>query len=363
MTGMTSARDGGTPARTAAFGCAAVLLAVALALAALEVGVRLFSRQFHVFVPQYMIIDTAGELFVRSDDPVLLYEMRPNVRTETLGLETRTNALGFRDRDYAVPKPRGVYRIAGVGDSIAFGLDMPLAQTYQKRIEARLNERLHDRAYEVVNLGVPGYNMVQYYENLVRKGLRYEPDFVLLSYFPDDFFQPKIPRRWEYWRQLLEVHSHFYKWAHQRLRAVGSGRTGPGLSQFYGDEAALGEGKRALRKTWELLHARGIGLYVVAHPTLEDAYGLRPHLLGYVRDALAGTDTPILDLFPLYKATGRDIRSFRREASDFTHPSPEAAALIADWVIQDWARRGFLGLDKGTKQAHAPAGPVPVSVR
>ena len=346
MDAMDPARDGGRKLRTAAFGGATVALSVVLALAGLELGVRLFSRQFRVFVPQYMIIDTAGELFVRSDDPLLLYEMRPNVRTETLGLVTETNALGFRDRDYAIPKPAGVTRIAGVGDSIAFGLDVPLPRTYQKRIEARLNELSHDRAYEVVNLGVPGYNMVQYHENLVRKGLRYEPDFVLLSYFPDDFFQPKIPRRMEYWQQLLEVHSHFYKWAHQRLRAVRGGRTGPGLSQFYGDAAALNEGKRALRKTWELLRARGIGLYVLAHPTLEDAYGSRPQFVQYVRDALEGTGTPILDLFPLYKATGRDIRSFRREPSDFTHPNAEASALIADWVVQDWARRGLFGLDK-----------------
>jgi hypothetical protein len=340
---MTPERSAGGTVKAVAFGAAAFGLAVFLALAGLEVGVRLFSKQFRGLVPQYMIIDTKGELFARSEDPVLLYEMRPNVRTDALGIATATNSLGFRDRDYAIPKPPGVLRIAGVGDSIAFGLDVPLERTFQKRIESRIGALLPGRAVEVVNLGVPGYNTVQEYENLVRKGLRYQPEFAILSYFPDDFYQPKIPRRVEYWRQLLEVHSHLYKWVHQRMRAA-SARDATGLDLFYGDAAALREGKRALRAIRDLLHARGIGLYVIGHPTLEDEYGSRPHLLGYAREALAGTDTPILDLFPLYRATGRDIRSFRRAPDDFTHPGAEASDLIATWVVDDLAARGLLGL-------------------
>jgi hypothetical protein len=80
----------------------------------------------------------------------------------------------------------------------------------------------------------------------------------------------------------------------------------------------------------------------VIHPTLEPEFAGRTHFVEYVEEALAGTGVPVLNLFPLYQATGRDIRSFRIEERDFTHPDAEAHRLIAGWIEDDWIHRGLI---------------------
>lgn len=338
---MTANKPNISPFKAIVFSFLAIIGSSLFTLLAVEIGLRLFNQAFMNLIPQFMIIDTAGELFFKSEDESLLYEMRPNIQTEALGKITKTNSLGFRDRDYSLTDDPEVFRIIGLGDSIAFGLDMELEKSYHKLIEAELNR--DGFPVEVVNCAVPGYNMVQYYTNYINKAHRYKPDLVLVSYFSDDFFQVKIPKRAEYWKQLLEAYSHFYKFIHQRLRAVDAKKTDDKLQHFYTNQAAVEEGKRALLKLYQQLKSEQVGLYVIVHPTLEDSY--KQHFTQYVIDALEGTDVPVLDLFPFYQATGQEIRSFRLPRlidKDFTHPGENANQLIARWVLDDWRKRGSL---------------------
>ncbi|MBV8199576.1 MAG: SGNH/GDSL hydrolase family protein [Acidobacteria bacterium] len=92
-----------------------------------------------------------------------------------------SNSLGFRDREHAVAKPPGVYRIVVLGDSIAAGLHVERNQDIFPPILEQLLDQAGRRA-EVINLAVSGYNTQQEVEMLREKGLQYHPDLVIVAY-------------------------------------------------------------------------------------------------------------------------------------------------------------------------------------
>jgi lysophospholipase L1-like esterase len=123
--------------------------------------------------------------FQLSHNPKIGYEPVPLVYTgRELGFYDylgASNSLGFRDREHAVAKPAGVYRIVVLGDSIAAGLHVERNEDVFPRILERLLVQDGMRA-EVINLAVSGYNTQQEVEMLREKGLQYHPDLVVVAY-------------------------------------------------------------------------------------------------------------------------------------------------------------------------------------
>ena len=50
------------------------------------------------------------------------------------------NKAGFRDYEYSVDKPEGVFRIAVLGDSLIFGFGVNLEDTFPKVLERMLKK-------------------------------------------------------------------------------------------------------------------------------------------------------------------------------------------------------------------------------
>jgi lysophospholipase L1-like esterase len=123
--------------------------------------------------------------FRASEDPVLRYVPKPGVRG--------VNADGFRDRSYPRVKQGGVYRIIVIGDSIPYGYcndheTLRPEATFPKLLEQELNAgRMPgiDR-FEVLNMGVSGYNTPQEARFLEKYGLAFAPDLVLVTYGLND---------------------------------------------------------------------------------------------------------------------------------------------------------------------------------
>ncbi|ADV60776.1 hypothetical protein Isop_0179 [Isosphaera pallida ATCC 43644] len=108
----------------------------------------------------------------------------PNLKRELYSASFSTNSRGLRDREYALEKPPGVFRIVLMGASIDMGWGVPDALTYENRLEDWLNhvarrERL-GRRFEVINFSVAAYSPAQRVDTLGDDALRYDPDLVLL---------------------------------------------------------------------------------------------------------------------------------------------------------------------------------------
>lgn len=84
------------------------------------------------------------------------------------------NTKGLRDDETSYEKPPGGYRIALVGESLAFGAGVPIDQHFSKLLEGYFKD------VEVVNLDVQGYGLDQELLRLESEGFRYAPDVVLV---------------------------------------------------------------------------------------------------------------------------------------------------------------------------------------
>lgn len=123
--------------------------------------------------------------------PGLSYELIPNVITEDGFF--KINSHGIRDREYIIPKPKDVYRIIVLGDSVTFGTEYPNELTYTKLLEKKLNSNLNSEIkFEVLNAGVCAYNVIQKFILLKHKLLDYQPDLVIFQFINDDYYRNAV---------------------------------------------------------------------------------------------------------------------------------------------------------------------------
>jgi len=121
----------------------------------------------------------------------LIYELRSNMDMPYGDYHVTSNRDGLREsRVYEKPKPMGVKRILGIGDSGMFGWDVPQDENYLASLEHSLAKRAGSKVIEVLNGGIPGYNAQQEIEWLTTKGLAFEPDIVIVGWCGNDFDAP-----------------------------------------------------------------------------------------------------------------------------------------------------------------------------
>ncbi|MDP9121547.1 MAG: SGNH/GDSL hydrolase family protein, partial [Acidobacteriota bacterium] len=98
----------------------------------------------------------------------------------------RINSAGQRDDfEHPLTKAAGTLRIAVVGDSCVESLQVPLAQTFWKRLEGELGPSAAraGRRVEVLDFGVSGYGTAQELLTLRDEVWKYAPDLVLLAFY------------------------------------------------------------------------------------------------------------------------------------------------------------------------------------
>lgn len=120
------------------------------------------------------------------------------------------NADGLNERfDYSIEKDPNVFRIVTLGDSITFGAYVDTKDNYPERLEDLLNSNLtcrNNKKFEVINLGVGGYDIQYAVERFKRRGIKYSPDLVLWHLWNDDFSElreiEEIKAK-QYWEQMI----------------------------------------------------------------------------------------------------------------------------------------------------------------
>lgn len=105
--------------------------------------------------------------------------------TENRSVKISINSQGLRDHEYPYDKPPATRRILLLGDSFAEAVQVPLADTFAKLLEKRLNagDERGNPPVEVLNGGISGYGTDNALLFFRHEGRKYQPDVVLLAFF------------------------------------------------------------------------------------------------------------------------------------------------------------------------------------
>ncbi len=85
--------------------------------------------------------------------------------------------------NYDIVKKPGVFRILTVGDSFTYGLYIDTKDNWTELLEDYLNTHNNCRdidKYEVINLGVPGYDLAYETQRYISRGEKYSPNLIIM---------------------------------------------------------------------------------------------------------------------------------------------------------------------------------------
>jgi len=121
----------------------------------------------------------------------------PTVEKTFMGKTITHNGKGLRGAALGYTKPKGVRRIAFIGDSQTWGWAVSDHETIPEFTAKVINTELQVGHVEVLNFGATGYGVDQSYLRLIGEGLRYQPDIVVLTYFSDnDIWETSSSEAW-----------------------------------------------------------------------------------------------------------------------------------------------------------------------
>ncbi len=152
------------------------LPALALLTGSALVSLAMAELSVRLLVPQPVGLSwlTADGLLVHVPGRAAVF------RRSEYAAEVRFNALGFRGREFATPKPPETLRVLALGDSFVEGLQVGEDAVLTARIEAAFAES--SPRVEVLNLGVSGFGTTEEIDVLDRYGPSLRPDLVVLFF-------------------------------------------------------------------------------------------------------------------------------------------------------------------------------------
>jgi lysophospholipase L1-like esterase len=234
-----------------------------------------------------------------------------------------------------------------VGDSFTFGAARE-SESQPRQLERVLNAGAGAR-YEVINLGVPGYNTEQELLFFRAKGRVLAPDAVIVAFTLSDaelgflgLYRSEYPRLIRL-KEFLKSHVGMYLWAKQILlevrvrRAHAAAKAWPMMAPLL--DAAEGRPSPGWQRCRAALAAfgaecgsRGVPCVLVIWPVLE-RLGDYPyeHLHTFIRAQAEGLGFHVTDLLPTF--AGRDAARLRVSPKDL-HPNAEAHGLAAATIAE-----------------------------
>lgn len=262
----------------------------------------------------------------------------------------QANRLGFREREFPIEKPPGVYRIAIIGDSFTYGNGVEEAE----RLSNLLDKACAGHGCEVLNFGIPGNSTPENTATLERFVLGTHADFVLLAWFTNDpeatvppdrppHFLPLLP--WPAIEQALYANSALMtvlkiRWSDVQIRMWKSDQYVDYMRKRFEnpDAADARDADGALRKFIAVCRRHNLGVGIVLWPHLGLDLGPGYPLAFLHRQVLAtcaAEQVPCVDLWP---PLGAIPNRFSLWASPLdSHPGLQANTLARDEV---WSQFG-----------------------
>lgn len=191
---------------------------VLVLLGVTEVALSRFYPIDYLRVPERAPNNLFREILHRASDvPGLAFELSPNRQKKFEKVWVRTNNFGMRDTEPVPLDDDSVFRIVVLGDSFTFGYRVTGEETYPSVLEARLNQGYDEKQFDVLNMGVSGYNTQDEALVLEHKGLAWKPDLIILGYVLNDpetgpvqpltsyFQEPAVWQRFHLARLIAQV--------------------------------------------------------------------------------------------------------------------------------------------------------------
>jgi hypothetical protein len=155
---------------------------IGLALLSLEVGVRVL----HLMPSRFWRPDaTLGTRLIPGASGWWTQE------EHEFTVPVQINTQGRRDLERPVQKAPGTQRILLLGDSFVEAMQVPIEQTFARKLEGALSRP--DAPVEVLSMGVSGYGTASQYLWYRAEGRAYQPDVVLLSFYPGNDVRNNSP--------------------------------------------------------------------------------------------------------------------------------------------------------------------------
>ncbi|MEM7412251.1 MAG: SGNH/GDSL hydrolase family protein [Myxococcota bacterium] len=274
--------------------------------------------------------DPTRELCTEADTD-LIYRYAPN--------RCGHNAAGYRDRERTLEKPEGRQRLVVLGDSVAVGSGVEVAERFdQATVDALARAGV---AAEAVNLARTGYSTSQELFLLETEAYRYAPDLVVWSYVLNDPADPVhhnangrlgrfyVRPRVHVWHALERLHFKL----RERWAARGCDDEFHRLIHCaYADEVAA-----SIARIGELAAQHATPTLFVIHPVLEADRELVDSSFAELHASLAAqaeaAGLAVVDLLPIYAAHGKE--AVRQEVEgwfDPWHPNAEGHALAGEAI-------------------------------
>jgi lysophospholipase L1-like esterase len=262
------------------------------------------------------------------------------------------NSYGMVGKEYRLKKEKNTFRILILGDSITE------FDWYVRSLEKQLNSNSKlGYNFEIWNGGVCGYEVNQYLNYLRYKGLRYNPDMVIIGFCLNDFNRdsmvvfykdskgftqyyyptPYLERIMSHNRFLFK-HSYLYRFLIVKLETL--------LSQMHQEEKDINIRERTglyyLGKIKRICNSKEIPLFCVIFPYLkpinEYDSSQKDEYNSMVR-VLRELNIDYLDLHLYFPEAKR--YELRHQKSDYIHPSREGHIVAATAIYKHLVKNYF----------------------
>ena len=280
----------------------------------------------------------ARDYHIYRPSNILGYELIPN---SVVGV----NSFGMIGKEHGLSKNKGTYRILVLGDSVTEH------NWYVDFLEEKLNNHVLSLKYdfELWNGGVSGYQVDQYAAYLKYKGLRYDPDMLLIGlclndfdvlyqvYYKDNngftiFYDPNYKlSKYIPLNRFLFKHFYFYRFLASRLGSL-----------LQKSDSKI-EGLRYLKEIKDICEKRRISVLCVIFPYMKPFDEYKDFEKKKYREMLDVLNTLNIEFIDLNKFFPDKTRfALRRDKDDYMHPSKEGHVIIAEAIHGYLTKNYFL---------------------
>ena len=318
---------------------AVFLAGLVLALLFVEGGLRVADVSGLTGLWQERRTALHDSIWMKSDNPELMYVHRPNYYSE--GVRFTENSGILRPDDVAV-EADGIIRIAVIGDSVAAATRLPYPQRFVTRLEDGLAGIYTPAVVEVLNFGVNGYSTLQEAALLESVVDRFSPHILVLQYCMNDFYPSERPSGW------FAAHSPLYTIDFittliERRNALGYPPAEYWESSYRQDAAGWRNVERGFARISGYAASRDIPVLLVVFPLISrEGWYAGSARERHARIAAAGEDAglDVLDLLPVFAE--HNIETIRDKPWDTFHPNELGHRIAATAITGEFRNRGYL---------------------